>query len=217
TRTRARARSGAGQGETSRLEVQPVMQLAPRVEPAAARGAAVPAVEVLPDGQHVAARAAQHRGRVEPLARPAFGRVRLEFGVTGVAGVELPAAGEADGDDVERPVPVRAARLGVQRPAVDFGARITGGRRRCAGLTAFVRARGAAANRARRAGARLARRRRQTPGSAPRTAAMIFHATGSKAAASRSFAASPGRNGRSPAASVRSHPTNADSQVTPNA
>src|SRR5690606_18686339 len=107
TRTRARARSGAGQGETSRLEVQPVMQLAPRVEPAAARGAAVPAVEVLPDGQHVAARAAQHRGRVEPLARPAFGRVRLEFRVAVVAGVELPAAGEADGDAAQRPAPGR--------------------------------------------------------------------------------------------------------------
>src|SRR5690606_23251866 len=120
SRTRARARGGWGRARSG-PEIQPGMQLAPRIEPAAARGATMPAVEVFPDGQHVAARAAEHRGRVEPLARPAFGRVRLEFRVAVVAGVELPAAGEADGDDVQRPVPVRAARLGVQRSAVDFG------------------------------------------------------------------------------------------------
>src|SRR5690606_17871786 len=130
--------------------VQRVMQLAPRVEPAAARGAAMSAVEVLPDGQDVAARAAEDRGCVELLTRPAFGRVRLLFGVAVVAGVELPAAGEADGDDVQRPVPVCATRLGVHEPAMDRGA-WTGGRRRGAARGGLVPRRGGGPSRAGRA------------------------------------------------------------------
>lgn len=119
------------------------MQVAPRAEPAAARGAAMPAVDALPDGQHVAARAAEHRGRIEPLTRPPFGRVPLVFGVAVVTGVGLPAAGQADGAEVQRPVSVGAARLGVQRRAVDFGAG-TGGPRRPTAFGAVVSRHGVA-------------------------------------------------------------------------
>ncbi len=72
------------------------------------------AVQIGGDGMDRAAGAAQDGPFRERFQRPNRRLVAAQFFVALGAGIELAAAGVADGHDVERGMPVGAAALGVQ-------------------------------------------------------------------------------------------------------
>lgn len=95
-----------------------MVQRAARIERRAALRTLVPAREIGVDTELGAAGAAEHRGRVAPIARPRHERVIGECVVAVGARVVLATTTGADRDDVEQRVPVDAARLGIEIDAV---------------------------------------------------------------------------------------------------
>src|SRR5258708_3907275 len=96
-----------------------IMAGAAGVERRGAGGAPVGAGEIVAGPQLPPPRAPQDRGPVPPRDGPHGRRVVGQFVVALAARVIGPAAAHPDGDDIQRAVPVGAARLRIEVDAFD--------------------------------------------------------------------------------------------------